>query len=153
MEQGRSFYKKEAGLNSPSLSWGTKKSVDNPDNKTKAPIFISGRQEVKTEAIIEDGNAWLSQEQIALIYGKSRSTINEHLSSTIKEYNLNPKTICRIFRKVGNTGRYYEVKYYNLFLVMLLGFRVGSQNSLDFKRWAALILKDYVIKGYVGKNK
>ena len=93
----------------------------------------------------------MSQAQIALLFGKGRSTITEHINNVYKENELNYDSTCRKFRHVrleGNREVERDIEYYNLDVIISVGYRVKSQQGTQFRIWATQRLKEYIIKGF-----
>ncbi len=102
--------------------------------------------EVKLEVCVENETVWLTIDQMALLFDKSRSTINEHILNAISEKEIDK---VESVRKIGNSD--FSTKptnYYNLDVIISVGYRVKSANGVKFRRWANQILKDYLLKGY-----
>ncbi len=101
---------------------------------------------VEVTAILEDENVWLTQEQIGKLYNKAKSTINEHIKNIYLEHELEENNT---MRKFGNSE--FSTKptnYYNLDMIIAVGFRVKSNEGTKFRIWANKKLKDYLVKGY-----
>ena len=101
---------------------------------------------VEVTAILEDENIWLTQEQIGKLYNKAKSTINEHIKNIYSEDELDENNT---MRKFGNSE--FSTKptnYYNLDMIIAVGFRVKSSEGTKFRIWANNKLKDYLVKGY-----
>ena len=117
----------------------------------KNEIILFENQNVKLEVNMKDETVWLTQEQMGILFGKSRSTINEHIKNIYKEKKLDePETL----RKFGNSE--FSAKptnYYNLDMIISVGYRVKSKNGIIFRKWATKVLKDYMIKGYAVNQK
>ena len=94
-------------------------------------------------------NVWLTQDMIATLYEKGRSTVAEHLKNIFADSELDENPTCRKFRQVGANGKEYNTNFYNLEAVIAVGFRTNSDKAIQFRRWAISILKDFSIKGYV----
>lgn len=108
-------------------------------------IYESDR-DIKVEVVLEDENIWLSQEQISKLYNKAKSTINEHIKNIYLEEELSEKNT---MRKFGNSE--FSTKpthYYNLDMIIAIGFRVKSNQGTKFRIWANEKLKEYLVKGY-----
>ncbi len=107
--------------------------------------FENGNVELEVNVSPEEETVWLTQEQIAILFGKSRSTITEHINNIFDEGELEEMT------SVGNSDRtnHRPAKLYNLDVVLAVGYRIKSNNGIAFRRWANSILKSYLIKGYV----
>jgi len=112
----------------------------------KNEIVLFENQNVKLEVNMKDETVWLTQEQMAKLLNKSKSTINEHIKNIYKDNELLES---ETLRKFGNTEFSSKpINYYNLDVIISVGYRVKSQNGIIFRRWASKILKDYMIKGY-----
>ena len=104
--------------------------------------------DIKVEVILEEENVWLTQEQISKLYNKAKSTINEHIKNIFDENELNRNAVVRKFRTTAKDGKSYNVNYYNLEMIIAIGFRVKSNQGTKFRIWANEKLKDYLVKGY-----
>jgi hypothetical protein len=108
----------------------------------------------KLQVQLKDETVWLTQEQIAALYGKSRSTITEHILNIFKEEELIEKEVCRNFRRTTRHGAIQgktqtkEVKYYNLDVIISVGYRVKSKQGTKFRQWATDRIREYVVKGF-----
>ncbi|MDO5556076.1 MAG: virulence protein RhuM/Fic/DOC family protein [Clostridia bacterium] len=112
----------------------------------KNEIVLFENQEVKLEVNLNDETVWLTQEQMAELFGKAKSTINEHIKNIYKEGELKEN---ETITKFGNSEFADKpTNYYNLDMIISVGYRVKSQNGIAFRRWANKILKDYMLKGY-----
>lgn len=123
----------------------------NIEIKKKNEIILFENQDVKLEVNMKDETVWLTQEQMGLLFGKSKSTINEHIKNIYKEEELLEYDT---MRKFGNSEFSNKpINYYNLDMIISVGYRVKSKNGVIFRKWANKILKDYLIKGYVANQK
>ena len=104
--------------------------------------------DIKVEVILEEENVWLTQEQISKLYNKAKSTINEHIKNIFDENELNRNAVVRNFRTTAKDGKSYNVNYYNLEMIIAIGFRVKSNQGTKFRIWANEKLKEYLVKGY-----
>lgn len=117
----------------------------------KNEIILFENQSVKLEVNMNEETVWLTQEQMGLLFGKAKSTINEHINNIYKEEEL---LKCETMTKFGNSEFSDKpTNYYNLDMIISVGYRVKSQNGIIFRKWANKILKDYMIKGYAVNNK
>ena len=117
----------------------------------KNEIIIFENQNVKLEVNMKDETVWLTQEQMGLLFGKSKSTINEHIKNIYKEEELLEYDT---MRKFGNSEFSDKpTNYYNLDMIISVGYRVKSKNGVIFRKWATKVLKDYMIKGYAVNQK
>ena len=103
---------------------------------------------VEVTAILEDENIWLTQKQIGKLYNKAKSTINEHIRNIFEEKELDKNSVVRNFRTTAKDGKTYSTNYYNLDMIIAVGFRVKSSEGTKFRIWANNKLKDYLVKGY-----
>lgn len=112
-------------------------------------IFTAQSGEESIEVNYADGNIWLTQQMIAKLFDKGRSTITEHLNEIFKTGELDEKSACRDFRHTAPDGKDYTTKFYNLDAIISVGYRVNSQRATQFRIWATKVLKQFAIKGYV----
>ncbi len=132
-----------------------KKSRNNPENSfTEFLLYTTPDNKVKVEIFLKDENIWLTQAQISELFDKGRSTITEHITNIFKEGELDEKVVCRNFRHTTQHGAIQgktqskDVKYYNLDVIISVGYRVKSKQGTQFRIWATERLKEYIIKGF-----
>ena len=131
-----------------------KKSVTLPGTKTELTMENNGEiilyqpdNEVKLEVRLEEETVWLTQEQIATLFGTKRPAITKHLSNIYNSGELAQDSTCSILEHMGNDGKQkYVTKYYNLDAILSVGYRVNSKNATLFRRWANKVLKEYLLK-------
>ncbi|WP_455668003.1 virulence RhuM family protein [Phocaeicola sp.] len=112
-------------------------------------ILYQPDETVKMEVRIEDETVWLTQAQIAELFGTKRPAITKHLNNIYKSGELDENSTCSILEHMGNDGKQkYITKLYNLDVILSIGYRVNSKNATLFRRWANQVLKDYLLKGY-----
>lgn len=111
-------------------------------------IFTGQNKEDSIEVLVADENVWMTQELISELFGKGRSTITEHIKNILSE-ELDENSVCRKFRRTAADGKIYNTKYYNLEMIIAIGFRTNSDRAIQFRNWAGKILKNYSIRGYV----
>ena len=117
----------------------------------KNEIILFEKQGVKLEVNLKDETVWLTQNQMAELFGKAKSTVNEHIKNIYKEGELIEK---ETMTKFGNSEFADKpTNYYNLDMIISVGYRVKSQNGILFRKWATKILKDYMLKGYAVNQK
>ena len=105
------------------------------------------RLEVKLDA--EHETVWLSQQQIADLFGTKRPAVTKHLSNIYASGELDKNSTCSILEHMGNDGKQrYSTTYYNLDAIISVGYRVNSVNATAFRRWATSVLRDYLLQGY-----
>ena len=109
-------------------------------------IILFENQGVKLEVNLKDETVWLTQEQMAKLFGKAKSTINEHIKNVYKEGELVEN---ETMTKFGNSEFADKpTNYYNLDMIISIGFRVNSKKAIKFRTWANKIIKDYVVQGF-----
>ena len=112
-------------------------------------ILYQPDEAVRLEVRLEDETVWLTQEQIADLFGTKRPAITKHLNNIYKSGELDIDSTCSILEHMGNDGKQrYTTKYYNLDAILSIGYRVNSKNATLFRKWANSVLKDYLLKGY-----
>ena len=112
-------------------------------------ILYQPDETVRLEVRLEDETVWLTQEQIANLFGTKRPAITKHLNNIYKSGELDIDSTCSILEHMGNDGKQrYTTKYYNLDAILSIGYRVNSKNATLFRKWANKVLKDYLLKGY-----
>lgn len=122
-------------------------------------IYKSTEDAIELRVNLNDDTVWLTQAQMALLFGKARTTITEHIQNTFKEGELEEKVVCRDFRHTTQHGaikgktQESKTKYYNLDVIISVGYRVKSKQGTQFRQWATQRLKDYLVKGYVLNEK
>ena len=120
-------------------------------DKKKNEIILFENQGVKLEVNVKDETVWLTQKQMSKLFGKAKSTINEHIKNIYKEEEL---TENETMTKFGNSEFSDKpTNYYNLDMIISVGYRVKSQQGITFRKWATKILKDYMLKGYAINQK
>ena len=114
--------------------------------KKKNEIILFENQGIKLEVNVKDDTVWLTQEQMSKLFGKSKSTINEHIKNIFKENELQES---ETMTKFGNSEFSDKpTNYYNLDMIISVGYRVKSQQGIAFRKWSTKVLKDYMLKGY-----
>ena len=116
----------------------------------KNEIVLFKNQDVKLEVNMKDETVWLTQEQMAELFGKDRTVITRHINNIFKDGELEEKSNVQ---KMHFANSDKPVSLYNLDVIISVGYRVKSKNGVIFRKWANKILKDYLIKGYAVNNK
>ena len=122
----------------------------------KNEIIIFENQNIKLEVNMQDETVWLSQQQMADLFNSSRTNIIEHINNIYSDEELDKDSTCQNFRQVrkeGNRQVTRNIPFYNLDMIISVGYRVNSKQGVVFRRWATKILKDYMIKGYAINQK
>ena len=122
--------------------------MDNGQNKGEIVIYQPD-EITRLEVRVEGETVWLTQEQIALLFGVKQPAISKHIRNIYACGELQEDGTYSILEYMGNDERQkYSVKFYNLDVILSVGYRVNSKNAVIFRRWATLILKEYLLKGY-----
>ena len=104
---------------------------------------------IKVDVLVNDETVWLTQEQIALVFSVGRPAITKHIRNIYNCGELDEDSTCSILEHMGNAGQQaYQIRYYNLDMILSVGYRVNSRNAVNFRRWASGILKEYLLRGY-----
>ncbi len=114
-------------------------------------IYQNLEGNIKIDVRLEEETVWLTQDQMATLFGKGRSTIAEHIGNVFDEGELEQNRTCRKFRQVrqeGNREVEREIDHYNLEIIISVGYRVKSAQGTQFRIWATQRLKEYIIKGF-----
>ncbi len=114
----------------------------------KNEIEIFENQGVILEVDVKDKTVWLTQKQMSKLFDKDRRTITRHIQNIYKDEELSEKEVCSFFEHTASDNKSYIVQYYNLDMIISVGYRVNSKNGIAFRKWATSILNDYLIKGY-----
>ena len=117
-------------------------------NIKKNEIILFENQGVKLEVNVKDETVWLNREQIAKLFGRDIKTIGKHINNALKEELSDDNSVVAKFATTATDGKTYQVEYYNLDMILSVGYRVKSKNGIIFRKWANKVLKDYMLKGY-----
>jgi len=117
----------------------------------KNEIILFENQNIKLEVNMKDETVWLNRNQIATLFNRDVKTVGKHINNALKEEADN--SVVAKIATTANDGKTYNMDYYNLDIIISVGYRVKSQNGIIFRKWANKILKDYMIKGYVINQK
>lgn len=118
----------------------------------KNEIILFENQKVKLEVNMQDETVWLSLDQMAQLFDRDKSVISRHIKKVLEE-ELDDNAVVAKFATTAKDGKTYQVDYYNLDMIISVGYRVKSQNGIIFRKWANKVLKDYMIKGYAVNQK
>ena len=110
-------------------------------------VFKNGELELEVSLNENKDTVWLNRHQIAKLFDRDIKTINKHINNAINE-ELSDDSVVAKFATTASDGKTYQVEYFNLDVIISVGYRVKSPNGIIFRKWATSILKDYMIKGY-----
>ena len=125
----------------------------------KNEIVLFENQDVKLEVNMQDETVWLTQSQMAQLFDRDRTVITRHINNIFKSAELNKEEVCAKFAHTTEHGAIQgktqtrELDYYNLDMIISVGYRVNSKKGIMFRKWATKVLKDYMIKGYAVNQK
>ena len=96
-----------------------------------------------------EDTVWLSKDEMSTLFGRDRTVISRHVKKALEDDGLDKNRVCAKNARTGPDGKKYIIDYYNLDVIISVGYRVKSQNGIIFRKWANSILKQYLLKGYV----
>jgi hypothetical protein len=117
-------------------------------NNGEIIIYQNTEGNIKIDVRLNEETVWLSQAQLMNLFQKSKATISEHITNIFEEGELNEDAVVRKFRTTASDGKNYDTNYYNLDVIISVGYRVKSQQGTQFRIWATQRLKEYIIKGF-----
>ncbi len=115
--------------------------------KNEIVLYQTNDFSTKLEVRVEDETVWLNRQKIATLFNRDVKTIGKHINNVLKE-ELNGIPVVAKFATTAADGKVYQVEYYNLDMIISVGYRVKSQRGIQFRIWANKILKDYLLRGY-----
>ena len=119
------------------------------DSNNQIIIYQTEDGQTQIDVRLDNETVWLTQKQIAELFGTKRPAITKHLKNIYASEELDEGSTCSILEHMGNEGKQaYSTKYYNLDVILSVGYRVNSKNATRFRQWANKVLKQYLIKGY-----
>ena len=117
-------------------------------NENNEIVLYQPDDTLKLEVRLENDTVWLTQQQIADLFGTKRPAITKHLSNIFKSGELDEDSVRSILEHTAADGKIYMTQFYNLDAILSVGFRVNSRNATIFRKWANKVLKDYLLRGY-----
>ena len=117
-------------------------------------IFQDDNGEINLDVSLTDETVWLNQKQLCLLFDRDKSVISRHIRNIFKEGELEQSSVVAKNATTASDGKTYQVDYYNLDMIISLGYRVNSKRATQFRIWATKVLKDHIVKGYsVNENR
>ncbi len=110
--------------------------------------FENGNVELEVNVSPEEDTVWLNLNEICLLFGRDKSVISRHIKNVFKENELEKSRVVAKNATTGTDGKVYQVDYYNLDVIISVGYRVKSKNGIVFRKWANSVLKEYLLRGY-----
>lgn len=111
-------------------------------------IYQTEDGKTKIETRLEDETVWLTQAQLCELFQKSKATVSEHIKNVFEEGELDSNSVVRNFRTTAADGKSYNTAYYNLDVIISVGYRVKSHQGTKFRQWATARLREYIVKGF-----
>ena len=118
------------------------------DNKSEIVIFKTADEKISVDVRFEGETVWLTQAQLVDLYGSSKANVSEHIKHIFEEEELEEDSVVRNFRTTAADGKSYQTKYYNLDMIISLGYRIKSKIATQFRQWATKRLNEYIRKGF-----
>ncbi len=122
-------------------------------NGNEIILFETADNEVKLNVNIDGDTVWLNRAQLAELFDRDIKTIGKHINNTLKEELSGDNSVVAKFATTAADGKSYQVDYYNLDVIISVGYRVKSKRGIEFRKWANGVLKEYIIKGHAVNNK
>ena len=120
--------------------------TQNPNNQILIYQTEDGKTKIETK--LQDETVWLTQAQLCELFQKSKSTMSEHIKNIFEEGELEEDSVVRNFRTTAQDGKNYNTNFYNLDVIISVGYRVKSLQGTKFRQWATQRLKEYIVKGF-----
>ena len=119
----------------------------NPSHESVV-VYRTEDNTLQLDVQVKEDTVWLTQQQIAELFGVKQPAISKHLSNIFKEGELEKDSVHSILEYTAADGKVYSTQFYNLDAILSVGYRVNSKNATSFRRWANSVLKDYMLRGY-----
>ena len=118
------------------------------ENKGQIILYQTQDGESKIEVTLANETVWLTADQMAELFQRNKSTISRHIKNVFESGELRQDSVVAFFATTASDGKVYQVAYYNLDMIISVGYRVNSYRGVQFRIWATLVLKEYLIKGF-----
>ena len=118
------------------------------NHNDKMLIYQSADGQIKIDVRFENETVWLSLDQMSTLFGRDKSTVSRHIKNIFEEGELQSPSVVAKFATTASDGKNYQVDYYNLDVIISVGYRVKSQQGTQFRIWATQRLREYIIKGF-----
>ena len=122
------------------------------EKKTELVIFKAQDGNIKLNVNIENETVWLSLDQMSELFERDKSTISRHIKNIFKDGELSQNSVVANFATTASDGKVYDVTFYDLDVIISVGYRVKSKRGVEFRKWANEVLKNYILKGYAVNN-
>ena len=121
----------------------------NQEDKGQILLYQTPDGESRIEVKLQDETVWLNLDQMAELFQRNKSTISRHIKNVFEEGELEQYSVIANFATTASDGKTYNVTYYNLDMIISVGYRVHSYRGVQFRQWATAVLKEYIKKGFV----
>ena len=118
------------------------------ENKGQIILYQTQDGESKIEVTLANETVWLTADQMAELFQRNKSTISRHIKNVFESGELHQDSVVAFFATTASDGKVYQVSYYNLDMIISVGYRVNSYRGVQFRIWATQVLKEYLIKGF-----
>jgi hypothetical protein len=119
-----------------------------PNSHSAFVIFKTEDEKISVDVRLQENDIWLTQDQIAILYGVERPGITQHIKNIFSEGELEEPSVSKKFLRTATDGKNYQTKHYNLDMIISLGYRVNSKIATQFRIWATKRLNEYIRKGF-----
>ncbi len=116
--------------------------------KNPIEIFTTEDDQVQLQVSLDAETVWLSQAHMCELFGRERSVITKHIRNLFKEGELERNSVCAKFAHAADDGKTYQIDYFNLYVIISVGYRVKSPRGVQFRKWATRVLNQYLVQGY-----
>ena len=116
-------------------------------------VYRTEDNTLQLDVQVKGDTVWLTQQQIAELFGVKQPAVSKHLSNIFKDGELEKDSVHSILEYTASDGKVYSTQFYNLDAILSVGYRVNSKNATSFRRWANTVLKDYMLRGYAINQK
>lgn len=112
-------------------------------------VLYKGESGPELKVMVQNESVWLSLQQMAVLFGRDKSVVSRHIKNIYKDAELSQKSVVAKIATTASDGKTYQVEYYNLDMIISVGYRVSSKRATQFRVWATQTLREYLLKGYV----
>lgn len=123
------------------------------DNQKSVIIYRSEDGTIQLEVQLYEETVWLTQAQMAVLFETTRNNITIHVGNLFREGELERISVCKESLLTASDGKPYKTKFYNLDVIISVGYRVKSKRGTDFRKWANKVIKDFILRGYAVNNR
>ena len=121
--------------------------------KNKVEIYQTADHQTAIQVQFDGNTVWLTQQQMAILFAQTKQNVSLHINNCFKEGELEPHSVVKESLTTARDGKQYKTKYYNLDVIISVGYRVKSQRGTQFRQWATQRLRDYLVQGYAINEK